>query len=744
MLITALALTGFAHAQDQAVLIADDVTPAVTGLRSALQAEGLVVSVASSDSFDDVDLATVDQLWVAACQPNALYTAWNDRLADVEPWVEEGGVVSLHAANVGCGSATGGVLPLPPGASPTVFQDTQDELEFPRPLHPIVDGISGPLVQAAGVALAINTWVDTGSNVDVVVIETPEGDPVTFTRALGCGLVVVTGMPLEQLADAGDPAGSALIAGHVELLRPYVAHTPGTGPDSDGDDIPESCDVCPDDIQNDDDFDGQCNSDDLCPGFDDDIDADGDGFPDDCDVCPDDSDPQQFDLDGDGVGDVCDRCPLDAPDDDLDNDTVCNSDDICPLGPDNVDTDGDGTPNACDVCPNIADDQYDTDLDGVGDACDTCIFDPPPQDTDGDGVCNADDVCRNGDDRVDTDGDGVADDCDVCPTISEDQTDTDFDGVGDVCDVCPLDAPDDDLDRDSVCNSDDICPGGDDAINSDTDDIPDHCDNCPDYDNPKQIDTDGDGRGDPCDICPNDAAPNDDVDGDGICDSVDSCIQDPPGADADGDGIENNCDNCPGTPNADQLDDDGDGTGNACDACPTVYDGGFERYGDDDGDGFADLPDIDGDGFPDKCDCNLYEAAAYDGAVEVCDGIDNDCDGLIDGPEAEGAVKWFADLDGDGWGDLAIEQYACEQPMNYVRNRRDCNDTLPGVNPDGLETCNERDDDCDGQIDEELQCEAEAGEGVVNQEGCGGCQSSSGAAGWLSLMLGGLLARRRR
>ena len=106
-----------------------------------------------------------------------------------------------------------------------------------------------------------------------------------------------------------------------------------------------------------------------------------------------------------------------------------------------------------------------------------------------------------------------------------------------------------------------------------------------------------------------------------------------------------------------------------------------------------------------------------------------------------GGSDW-GPFDGDGWGDLEIEQFACDQPVNYVRNRRDCNDTLPSVNPDGVEVCNERDDDCDGSIDEELGCEKDPAGAVVNEEGCGGCQSGERASAWLPWVVTDWLARR--
>ncbi|HSA58738.1 MAG TPA: thrombospondin type 3 repeat-containing protein [bacterium] len=75
------------------------------------------------------------------------------------------------------------------------------------------------------------------------------------------------------------------------------------------------------------------------------------------------------------------------------------------------------------------------------------------------------------------------------------------------------------------------------------------------------LDVDGDGVCDALDPCPED--PLNDADGDGICDSQDPCPADPSN-DADQDGLCGDADNCPSVANADQQDSNGDGVGDAC------------------------------------------------------------------------------------------------------------------------------------------------------------------------------------
>ena len=105
----------------------------------------------------------------------------------------------------------------------------------------------------------------------------------------------------------------------------------------------------------------------------------------------------------------------------------------------------------------------------------------------------------------------------------------------------------------------------------------------------------------------------------------------------------------------------------------------------------------------DDSDCDDLDADAYPGADERCDGADNDCDGTTDEDDAVDAASWYADADGDGYGDSSgAATDACEAPSGYVSSdlATDCDDTDASVNPDAEETCNGVDDDCDGTADD--------------------------------------------
>ena len=96
-------------------------------------------------------------------------------------------------------------------------------------------------------------------------------------------------------------------------------------------------------------------------------------------------------------------------------------------------------------------------------------------------------------------------------------------------------------------------------------------------------------------------------------------------------------------------------------------------------------------------DCDDTDALHNPETVEVCNGIDDNCNGFID--EAIGTL-WYVDADGDGFGDPADEVSACVQPVGYVENHFDCDDSDAATYPGAPELCNGIDDDCDGQVDE--------------------------------------------
>ena len=115
--------------------------------------------------------------------------------------------------------------------------------------------------------------------------------------------------------------------------------------------------------------------------------------------------------------------------------------------------------------------------------------------------------------------------------------------------------------------------------------------------------------------------------------------------------------------------------------------------------------DSDGDGYDTTTDCDDSDDDIHPGATEVCDGVDNDCDGDTDdddsGLDTSTATTWYDDDDIDGYGDDGDTERACDIPGGHVSGGGDCDDTDPGINPDATEYCDFEDDDCDGDIDED-------------------------------------------
>ena len=98
-------------------------------------------------------------------------------------------------------------------------------------------------------------------------------------------------------------------------------------------------------------------------------------------------------------------------------------------------------------------------------------------------------------------------------------------------------------------------------------------------------------------------------------------------------------------------------------------------------------------------DCNDNEAAINPGATEVCDGLDNDCNGIPD--DGLATQTYYQDADNDGFGNPAVSQINCRQPEGYVSDNTDCNDANAAIKPGATEVCgNGVDDNCNGQVDE--------------------------------------------
>ena len=147
----------------------------------------------------------------------------------------------------------------------------------------------------------------------------------------------------------------------------------------------------------------------------------------------------------------------------------------------------------------------------------------------------------------------------------------------------------------------------------------------------------------------------------------------------------------------------------ACLIDTDLYQSRKELLTDNDGDGFSAL-----DG-----DCDDEDTTVHPEAQELCDELDNNCDGEVDEGVSEGT--WYPDEDGDGFG-AGTAFVACGVPPDAADNEDDCNDDDASIHPDAAETWYDGTDaDCAGDSDYDAD-----GDGVDSDEyGGGDCDDTA-------------------
>ncbi len=201
------------------------------------------------------------------------------------------------------------------------------------------------------------------------------------------------------------------------------------------------------------------------------------------------------------------------------------------------------------------------------------------------------------------------------------------------------------------------------------------------------------------------------------CDDGDAAVY--PGASEICDGVDNDCDGL--------TDDDDSGVT-----------GTSTWYRDNDGDGYGDVTrstsacSAPSGYISDYDDCDDYDSGIHPGASEVCDGDDNDCDGLTDDDDSgvTGTSTYYADSDGDGYGDSGSTTVSCSAPSGYVSNSEDCYDGNADANPTQagyFET-----DRGDGSYD--YDCNGVNDAQYTSTGSCGGWPACTTYAGWKALV----------